>query len=304
MTARSAGDALALRRDRVCLICGAVATPIGRAESLRDKGTTYEMATCDQCGFSFVVEPRTDFENLYDAGYYRGAGFDPSVDYAAERDEQTVRVHEWDGVWRVVQSLHPRPVGAWLDYGCGYGGLVAHLRRMGVEAVGHDIGHPAAHARASGIPIVDESQLFDQRSRYDVITAIEVIEHTIDPIELLATFAELLAPGGLVFLTTGNAARHRNSLTTWRYVAPEVHVSYFEPRTLRRAYEAVGLLPVEVGRRPGMSQILQYKMLKVLGSHRRTAWHRFLPWPVLARLADRREGVSAQPAAMRPPTDG
>jgi SAM-dependent methyltransferase/predicted RNA-binding Zn-ribbon protein involved in translation (DUF1610 family) len=299
MTGRTTGEALALRRARVCLICGSQARSIGRAESSRDKGATYEMATCHECGFSFVVEPRTDFEHLYDDAYYRGDGFDPAVDYAAETEADTVRSHEWAGVHRVVESLHPEPIGAWLDYGCGYGGLVAHLRRQGFDAVGHDMGHPAEHAVASGLPIIEERDLAAHAGRYDVITAIEVIEHTVDPMELMTTFASLLAPGGLVFLTTGNAAG-RKSLTDWRYVVPEVHVSYFEPRTLRRAYESVGLQPVEVGARPGTTQILQYKILKALRSHRRSWWHRMLPWPVLARVADRREGVTAQPAAIRP----
>ena len=301
MTAGSPRDALGLRRALVCLVCAGKATSIGRAASKRDGGSTYEMASCPDCGFAFIVEPRTDFENLYDEAYYRGGGFDSSVDYAAEQDERTVRVNEWAGVMAVVQSLHTRPIRTWLDYGCGYGGLVGYLRGNGVDAVGHDIGYPADHAKAVGIPFVSEVDLSGHAGRYDVITAIEVLEHTIDPIELLATLRELLAPDGLVFLTTGNAERHRDALTSWRYVAPEVHVSYFEPRTLRRAYESVGLQPVEVGNRPGMSQIMQYKILKALGRHRREAWHRVVPWSLVSRLADHREGVSAQPAARHAP---
>ncbi|MEO8695221.1 MAG: class I SAM-dependent methyltransferase [Acidimicrobiales bacterium] len=299
MSARSQSDALGLRRDLVCLICAGEAARVGRAASMRG-AVTYDMASCPDCGFAFIVEPRTDFENLYDDDYYRGAGFDPSVDYAAEQDERTVRVHEWAGVLAVVRSLHARPIRTWLDYGCGYGGLVSYLRRNGVDAVGHDIGHPADHARSVGVSFVSESDLPGHNGRYDVITAIEVLEHAIDPIELLESFRDLLAPDGLVFVTTGNAERHRRALTEWRYVAPEVHVSYFEPRTLRRAYQSVGLEPVDVGHRRGMQQIMQYKILKALGRHRREAWHRVIPWSLVSRLADRREGVSAQPAARQP----
>ena len=74
----------------------------------------------------------------------------------------------------------------------------------------------------------------------------------------------LLRPGGLLFLTTGNAAAHRGALADWSYVIPEIHVSFFEPRTLARAMAAAGFRPQATGFGPGHSDIIRFKVLKNL----------------------------------------
>ena len=77
-----------------------------------------------------------------------------------------------------------------------------------------------------------------------MITAIEVLEHVVDPVDALRQIARLLKPGGVLFLTTGNARPFRNRLSQWRYVIPEIHVSFFEPQTLGLAMQTAGLDPV------------------------------------------------------------
>jgi SAM-dependent methyltransferase len=293
--------ALDSRRRRQCLICGTAAEPAGTAVG-RLSTRTFDLARCAQCGFAFVVDPSIDFERLYDERYYRGDGADPFVDYSGELVGDSVRRYEWRGVPRVVSSLLGHTPRRWLDYGCGYGGLVGWLRthEAMIDVVGHDGDHPMEVCATRGVPTISFDHLVEQRAEYDAITAIEVVEHLVDPMPTFELFAQLLAPGGVLFLTTGNAARHRDDLPSWRYVIPEVHVSLYEPRTLRRIYEAVGLTPVSVGWLPGMADIIRFKVLKSLGRRRRSWYEKMAPWPLLARLADRREGVSEQPAARQP----
>jgi SAM-dependent methyltransferase len=283
-----------------CLICAGGAEPSELARSRSRTGATFQLASCNRCGFVFVTEPRIDFEQLYDNSYYSGRGYDGSVNYAAETSGNTVRAYEWTGIAKVVRSIRPTPIRSWLDYGCGYGGLVSALMKEGVAAIGYDIGHPSEVARLAGIPVAEDAELAAMSGRYDVISAIEVLEHAIDPMFLLRRFRQLLAPGGLLFLTTGNAARHHDNMANWRYVVPEIHVSFFEPRTLEFAYREAGLVPIIVGNRPGMTEILRYKILKSLGIQEQKAWQRIVPWRLAGYFADRIEGVSAQPAALRP----
>jgi hypothetical protein len=110
----------------------------------------------------------------------------------------------------------------------------------------------------------------------------------------------LLTPGGILFVTTGNVAPHRDRLDRWSYVVPDVHISFFEPGTLSAIYEASGLEAVPVGYGPGMPDIIRYKVLKALGRQRRAVWERAVPWTLAGRVVDRRHRVSAQPAARRP----
>jgi SAM-dependent methyltransferase len=287
------------RRCRICPVCGAPADDVGSAPSRLDD-RRYHLAACGRCGFAFVTDPRTDFDALYDDDYYAGRGADPAVDYAAELDDRSIRAREWQGIVRIVQGLGARPGAKWLDFGSGYGGLVRHALAQGFDAVGHDLGHPARRARELGTPMLDEVELQAAAGTFAVVTAIEVLEHVLDPRAEIERLASLLGPNGVLFVTTGNVARHRNDLPSWRYVVPDVHISFYEPRTLERLYRECGLRPTPVGYRPGMSDVVAYKVLKSLGRRREHWSYRLVPWSLVSRLADRREGVSAQPAAVRP----
>ena len=138
---------------------------------------------------------------------------------------------------------------------------------------------------------------------FDLVTAIEVVEHLVDPMPTFRRIAELLAPGGVLFLTTGNAAPYRGPLASWQYVRPDIHVSFYEPATLERCMADVGLRPAGGEYRRGHTDLIRSKILRTAGVNRRNIVERCLPWPVLSRLADRRFGVSKQPTAWRP-SDG
>ena len=109
------------------------------------------------------------------------------------------------GIERVVRGLVPiSRTTRWLDFGCGHGGLVRFLRERGaIGAFGYDTGAMVERARAEGIPLLTEDELARAHGSFEVVTAIEVIEHVPDPVELLVRLRRLLAPGGLLFLTTG-----------------------------------------------------------------------------------------------------
>jgi hypothetical protein len=57
--------------------------------------------------------------------------------------------------------------------------------------------------------------------------------------------ARLLAPGGVLYVTTGNWNLVRLRPGT-PYVMPEGHIYYFTPVTLRRYFSAAGLEPYDV----------------------------------------------------------
>ncbi len=244
----------------------------------------------------FIADPWTDYAAIYDDRYYDGAGCRPQrrLPLRAREPRGTVRAYEWRGLARVVQALVGlSPQTRWLDYGAGNGGLVRHLREAhGAQAVGYDQGAIVADAQALGIPFVDDDELQAHDGTYDVVTAIEVLEHLADPVADLRRMRRALRPGGLLLVTTGNLEPYRDRFTTWRYVIPEIHISFFEPLTLERAMTLARLRPQRLGRPPGFNDILKFKVLKNLGVRRRSRLTDAIPSTPLALAGDRIARVS------------
>jgi SAM-dependent methyltransferase len=130
---------------------------------------------------------------------------------------------------------------------------------------------------------------------FDVVTAIEVVEHVVDPLAVLRQLRDLLKPGGLLFLTTGNADVAPREFARWSYVQPEIHVSYFTARALALALRQSGFEPFSSRGIPGWTDIIRFKILKNLRIKEVHPLEKLLPWRMLAHLADARYGVSSMP---------
>lgn len=98
-----------------------------------------------------------------------------------------------------------------LDVGCGAGLLAEPLARLGarvteIDASGEVIAVAREHSRAMGLEIdylVGDVQ--ELEGRFDLITAMEVIEHVNDPKAFVHALAKRLAPSGLLIVSTPNA---------------------------------------------------------------------------------------------------
>jgi SAM-dependent methyltransferase len=285
-------------RGPACKICGAATLDAG-SKTGKWKKRAFHLRRCPECCYAFISDHLTDFAAIYSAEYYNGRGVDPLVDYVFELEcpGETIRVNEWRGVRQAVDSLVKLQSHTnWLDFGCGNGGLVRFCRDD-CRIVGFETGWICDKSREHGIPILTEDELAPLAGSFDIVTAIEVLEHVEDPLEVLHGIRRLLKPGGLFFYTTGNARPHRKNLIEWPYVLPETHISIFEPDTLARALRDTGFRPEFRGYLPGHTDIIRFKVLKNLRLFKRAAWQDAVPWDLLGRTIDWRLKITGHPIA-------
>ena len=100
-----------------------------------------------------------------------------------------------------------------VDIGCGGGLLCEPMRRLGASVTGIDaasdnIEVAAAHAARQGLAIdyrrSTAEALVSAGQRFDIVLALEIVEHVADADLFLRSCSLLVKPGGLLFLSTLN----------------------------------------------------------------------------------------------------
>jgi SAM-dependent methyltransferase len=98
-----------------------------------------------------------------------------------------------------------------LDLGCGSGHGSAILQRRGARLWGTDNAPAALHFAASAMPTLagrllasDALRLPYPDQQFDVVCAVEVIEHVPDAAQMLAEIRRVLRPGGICCFSTPN----------------------------------------------------------------------------------------------------
>ena len=100
-----------------------------------------------------------------------------------------------------------------VDIGCGGGLLSEPLSRLGADVLGVDAGDTTVevarlHAAESGADVTyrraTAEDLVAEGARFDVVIALEVVEHVADVPMFLDSLVRLTAPGGMLVMSTIN----------------------------------------------------------------------------------------------------
>lgn len=231
-----------------CWICGGATIRRFRASTIRQQvdvtsvritdsnyGQTAALSECRACGFVFANPvPHPDVLDLY-----RGMEDQPYQDTSFARRAQMRTLLD-------LMSTH-RPRGrTLLDIGAGTGFMVAEARARGLDAQGIEPSRWCVE-RAAAVNRVDllcgtVTEQIDRLGRYDLVTLIDVVEHTPDPLGMIREAAALLSPGGALLIVTPDIGSVAARLTgRWWWHHRVAHVGYFNRRSMRRAMREAGL---------------------------------------------------------------
>ena len=230
-----------------CAICGSEQRHVVLKKSGAAIIHRFDIVKCRKCGHIYV-DPRVAndlLRDLYDEAYYKGHGFDRTIDYAGPPSPS--KIAEIDAIEATVTAARPDGVAGarWLDFGCGAGFLLERLVERNVDALGFDDAEPALRRCAQkGLPVSARHGVEVQRGTFDVVSAVEVIEHVPDPRGFLRYLTSFLRIGGLLYVQTGNWNMVRR-LPGTPYLMPEGHIHYFTPPVMRRLFKDVGLVEAE-----------------------------------------------------------
>ncbi|KAB0677073.1 bifunctional 2-polyprenyl-6-hydroxyphenol methylase/3-demethylubiquinol 3-O-methyltransferase UbiG [Aureimonas leprariae] len=163
---------------------------------------------------------------------------------------------------RDARSLTPFEGLSILDIGCG-GGLIAEpLARLGAHVVGADASetnievaklHAAQSAVAVDYRAATAEAIEAGGERFDVVLALEIVEHVADVPLFLSTCANLVKPGGLLLVATINRTLKAYALAIvaaervlgWLPRGTHSYERLVRPEEIRRPVEAAGLQVLE-----------------------------------------------------------
>ncbi len=101
-----------------------------------------------------------------------------------------------------------------LDVGCGGGILAEALARAGANVTGIDLSQSSIdvarrHAQGQGLSIdylYTDIEVFSRENAgsFDLVTCMEMLEHALQPKQIIASCAQAVKPGGQVYFSTIN----------------------------------------------------------------------------------------------------
>ena len=193
------------------------------------------------CGHVFI-NPQPSWEEL--APFYRSdyhVFHDPVPDDATV-DRLIAEKHRGDRLnhARVV------PGGRYLDVGCGLGVMVAGMARLGMQAEGVEPGEAAVEKlRGLGLKVF-HGMLHDAHfpdASFDSVSMYHVLEHTPDPVVVLAECRRILKPGGELFVGVPNFDSLVRTWIGWLWSGLDLprHLHQFRAASIRVAARRAGL---------------------------------------------------------------
>lgn len=143
-------------------------------------------------------------------------------------------------VFKKIRSILGAPTGKrLLDVGMGTGLFVAHAKRLGYDCSGVDVAEDAVQYLSKTLNIkciAGKLEAWACREKFDVISMLDVVEHFLNPLDVLFAARRMLSEKGILVIWTpngGEAGDRAGTARMWTGFRVDLeHMQYLSPKTI------------------------------------------------------------------------
>ena len=206
----------------------------------------YKIGRCEVCATEQIL-PLPSIKGLKDLyeTYYNFGG-EKGTAYTGFREFFfSSALHRfWLTVDGDISFHNKKGFGRLLDMGCNEGRGLSIYQKNGFEVEGLELNEQAAaEARKHGFNVyTDPVETFQPKDSYDVVVLSNVLEHSLDPKDMLFNVARILKPGGQVWISCPNAESWQRVFFGKYWINWHVpfHITHFSMTTLTNMLRVAG----------------------------------------------------------------
>lgn len=201
----------------------------------KDYGTAVETVRCQSCG---LIQPKYIFEFKDIVHFYAGVEDESYLSTATNRGESN-----FVQVQRVISKYAPMAKSV-IEIGSGSGTLVHLLSEKYEKVTGVEPSDSFVKFAKSeyDLDLINSGYEELNGGKYDVVIALDVIEHVVSPHHFLTKVSELLNSNGIAIIGTPDVDGISSKILRkkWYHIRPP-HLYYFSKRSFAALCKVVGL---------------------------------------------------------------
>jgi 2-polyprenyl-3-methyl-5-hydroxy-6-metoxy-1,4-benzoquinol methylase len=219
------------------------------------------------------VPSQSELKNLYETYYNFGGENDTAYPRIREYFFLSPLYRFWLSIDGDICFHLKRGRGRLLDVGCNEGRGLRIYKNNGFEVEGLELNErAAAEAQKRGFRVHTELlEDFRPEKPYDVVVLSNVLEHSLQPQEMLMHVSRILRPGGQVWISCPNIESWQRSFlgNYWINWHVPFHIVHFSPATLRDMLESEGFRVVRTRQATPASWMAQTLIARLFSRPRR-----------------------------------
>jgi len=237
-----------MMKDFKCIACGS--NLVIRFQNVFDTrfgiDGKYEIGRCEVCGIEQIL-PLPSPENLkglYETYYNFGGEKGTSYTGLREYFFSSVFYRFWLAMDGDISFHRQDGSGRLIDIGCNEGRGLRIYKKNGFEVQGLESNEQAAaEARKRGYNVyTGPLEKFQPENPYDVVVLSNVLEHSLNPKDMLFYVGRILKPGGQVWISCPNIESWQRDIFGHYWINWHVpfHIIHFSKHTLTSLLEKTG----------------------------------------------------------------